>query len=148
MKIDEPKTPYAAHYDPAEDEEDMGGINPDDLVVDELDKVKEGGSSKRNAKVDDIPGLDLGEPEMEELGRKDSEQERRVIVDPGADLMDVDGARHGEALGDMSKEEMEKHNKFEQMRKKHYEMKNVKGLLGHTDDLDGADGEDQNGAAH
>jgi len=128
MKIDEPKTPYAAHYDPAEDDEDAGGIDPNALVVDELDKVKgEGsGSTHTKAKTDDIPGLDIGEPEMEDLDTKDSEGERRVIVDQ----MDVDGAHHGEDMEDMSKEEREKHRKFEEMRKKHYEMRNVKGLLG------------------
>lgn len=132
MKIDEPKTPYASHYDPAEDEEeDTNGINADDLVVDELDKakaVKSDGPPKRAARESEIPGLDLGEPEMETVERTNSEGERRVMVD--ADQMDVDGARHGEDLEDMSKEEREKHQHFEQMRKKHYEMKNVKGLLG------------------
>jgi len=32
--------------------------------------------------------------------------------------------------GDMSTEELEKHKHFEEMRKKHYEMKNIKDLLG------------------
>ena len=45
--------------------------------------------------------------------------------------MDVDGGRHGEEPGEeMSSEEKQKHEKFEQMRKKHYEMKNIKDLLG------------------
>ena len=46
------------------------------------------------------------------------------------DEMDVDGARHGENLAEMPDVEREKHEKFEEMRKKHYEMRNVKNLLG------------------
>ena len=72
--------------------------------------------------------MDIGEPEMENIERTSSENERRVVVD--ADEMDVDGARHGEEPENMSKEEREKHRRFEAMRKKHYEMKDVKGLLG------------------
>lgn len=136
MKIDEPKTPYAGHYDPTEDEEEMSALNPNQLVVDEVEKKHslEGSAEpprQRNFKEDDIPGLELGEPEMEPTERVGSDGDKRVIVDAdSADAMDVDGARHGEEPADMSKEEWEKHRKFEQMRKKHYEMKNVKDLLG------------------
>lgn len=132
MKIDEPKTPYAGHYDPTQDEEDVSSINPDELVVDELDKKTS--DQKRNAKEADIPGLDLGEPKMESSDPH-LDGERRVIMDP--DQMDIDGARHGEDPANMTKEEQEKHRKFEELRKKHYEMKNVKDLLGyafHSDD--------------
>ena len=130
MKIDEPKTPYAGHYDPAEDEEEMSGINASELVVDELDKAKanQGEGSQRKAKVDDIPDIDLGEPEMTGMERVPSDGERRVIVD--ADQMDVDGAHHGEDLEGLPQEEQEKHKRFEEMRKRHYEMRNVKDLLG------------------
>jgi len=127
MKIDEPKTPYVGHYDPTEDE-DMSGINADELVVDELDKAKamKGQTTeKRRNHEEDIPGLELGEPEMD---RAVGDGERRVMVD--ADQMDIDGARHGEESADMTGEEREKHRKFEDMRKRHYEMKNVKNLLG------------------
>ena len=46
--------------------------------------------------------------------------------------MDVDGVGHHgeERVEDMSTAEREKHQKFEEMRKKHYEMHNVKDLLG------------------
>ena len=44
MKIDEPKTPYAPHYDPAEDDEAMriedarnALIDAHDIVVDDID---------------------------------------------------------------------------------------------------------------
>ncbi|KAF2220614.1 hypothetical protein BDZ85DRAFT_275649 [Elsinoe ampelina] len=128
MKIDEPKTPYAGQYDPEEDDEDMPAIDPSDIAVDELETHKR----KKQTKTDEIPGLDLGEPEMEGLERPPSEGERRVILDP--DHMDVDGARHGEVPDSVPTEEKEKHRKFEEMRKKHYEMKNVKNLLGHSED--------------
>jgi protein phosphatase inhibitor 2 len=41
----------------------------------------------------------------------------------------------------MSPEEREKHRKFEQLRKRHYEMKNVAQLLGHPEELDDDDDE-------
>lgn len=124
MKIDEPKTPYAGRYEPEDDEEDISALNPDDIVVDELEKKK----VKKQAKEADIPGLDLGEPEMATDQNNHLDGERRVILDP--DHMDVDGARHGEAPANISNEEKEKHRQFEAMRKKHYEMKDVKNLLG------------------
>lgn len=139
MKIDEPKTPYAGHYDPTgdEEEEQTSGLDANDLVVDELDKAKTNSgepTEKKRSRANDIPDLDLGEPEVHALEREPSDGERRVVVD--ADQMDVDGARHGEEPADMTREEREKHRKFEEMRKKHYEMRNVKDLLGHPDDLE------------
>ncbi|WPH03850.1 Hypothetical protein R9X50_00673300 [Acrodontium crateriforme] len=136
MKIDEPKTPYAKQYDPTEDEDELNAIDPKDLAVDELDMEKS--KSARKARESDIPGLDLGEPELD-LQRQESDSDKRVSVD--SDYMDVDGGRHGEEVEEnMSHEELEKHRKFEQMRKKHYEMKNIKNLLGHSaeelDDID------------
>ncbi|KAK4986783.1 hypothetical protein LTR50_005078 [Elasticomyces elasticus] len=150
MKIDEPKTPYARQYDPSEeDDEDPGAaLDPSDLVVDELDKAHtQQQPPRRKAKEDDIPGLDIGEPEIEatamQVERTPSDGEKRVIVDDG-DAMDVDGAAggHGEGLEGMTPDEMAKHRKFEEMRKKHYEMKNVKDLLGHPEELDELDGEE------
>lgn len=129
MKINEPKTPYAKQYDPTEDDQDVNTINAEDLAVDELEMEK----SKRpkKAKEEDIPGLELGEPEMDPKGRRESDGDRKVTVD--TDSMDVDGRSHGEETeADMTMEEREKHKKFEAMRKKHYEMKNIKGLLGYV----------------
>jgi len=127
MKIDEPKTPYAKHYDPMEDEEEVSNINANELAVDELDMEKSKG--RKQPKEVDIPGLDLGEPEMQPMTRRESDGERKVVVDQ--DSMDVDGRHHGEEDdADMTGEEREKHKKFEEMRKKHYEMKNIKSLLG------------------
>ena len=128
MKIDEPKTPFAKHYDPAEDEEEIKALNAQELLVDELDKAK----SQKKVKEDDIPGLDIGEPEVEGAPERLSDGEKRVMVDTVMD--DADDGRHGEEPLNMTAEEREKHKKFEEMRRKHYEMKNVKNLLGWVDD--------------
>ncbi len=125
MKITEPKTPYAKQYDPAEDEEEISALNVEDLMVDELDKAQEEKKHLR-AKEDDIPGLDIGEPEMEASGKETPDSEKRVMVD----TILTDDGRHGEETLDMTAEEKEKHRKFEEMRRKHYEMRNVKDLLG------------------
>ena len=126
MKIDEPKTPYAKHYDPSEDDAEISAINAQDLNVDELDmKTK---PSNKNKRESDIPGLDIGEPELKPAERRDSDADRKVELNQ--DSMDIDGGHHGEGEGDMSTEELEKHKHFEEMRKKHYEMKNIKDLLG------------------
>jgi protein phosphatase inhibitor 2 len=124
MKIDEPKTPYAKQYDPAEDEEEMIALNAEDLVVDELDKAK----GKKSAREEDIPDFELGEPEVAQLEPVHTpESEKRVIVD--TDMSDE--GHHGEEPADLPAEEREKHRKFEEARKKHYEMRNVKDLLGY-----------------
>jgi len=144
MKIDEPKTPFAKHYDPAEDEEEIRMLDTDDIVVDELEKVQAGrspGKSSR-AKEDDIPGLSLGEPEEAVPEHEVDEASRKEKA------VHVSGEEH---VG-LSAEEREKHKKFEEMRKKHYEMKNVANLLGHPEELDeldddGDDAIDGNGAA-
>ena len=133
MKIDEPKTPYAKHYDPEEDEAEMRTLDADDLVVDELDKV---GGSKSRTRESEIPGFELGEPEEAISESQDGDGrihrsgslkgEKQVVVDPAEDGL----GGHGENVG-WSAEEREKHRKFEELRKKHYEMKDVKGLLGY-----------------
>jgi len=135
MKIDEPKTPYAKHYDPAEDEEEIRTIDASDVMVDELDQVRAGGRSpgkSARAKEEEIPGLSLGEPEeavpQHEIDEHAARKEKAVHVS-------------GEEHVGLSKEEQEKHRKFEQMRRKHYEMKNVANLLGHPEDLDALDDE-------
>lgn len=122
MKITEPKTPYAKQYDPAEDEDEVEMLNAEELKVDELDAIP-----KRKPKMDDIPDFDLGEPELEAGSSHTPDSEKRVIVEPDAE--DTPG-HHGEDLPHLTPEEREKHRKFEEMRKKHYEMKNVKNLLG------------------
>lgn len=61
MKITEPKTPYAPHYDPAEDAEE-GTSN--------------GGTMSRTM---DIPGLDIGEAEQE-MDIDSTPRQRKVSV--------------------------------------------------------------------
>ena len=43
----------------------------------------------------------------------------------------------------LSKEEIEKHKRFEAMRKKHYEMKNVASMLAHPEDALDEDGDEE-----
>lgn len=130
MKIDEPKTPYARRYDPAEDEEEMRILEAEDDVEDEAGRNSSGTmnpSQNSRAKDEEIPGLYLGEPEeaipdhcaKNRTGKK----EKAVLVT-------------GEEHVDLSRTEQEKHRRFEEMRKKHYEMKNVVNLLGHPEDVD------------
>jgi len=125
MKIDEPKTPYVKQYDPAEDMEEMAALDAQDLNVDELDMAKQGRGG-RVGRSEPIPSLDLGEPE-EPIDRIPSEGEKRVIVDDG--YPEANG--HGEEFHEnMSEEEKRKHREFEARRKRHYEMSNIKDLLG------------------
>jgi len=139
MKITEPKTPYARQYDPAEDEEEIEMLNAEDIKVDELDDKPR----TRKPRIDDIPDFDLGEPELEAKSSHTPESEKRVIVEPQT-LDGGDVGHHGEEWAHMTPEEREKHRKFEEMRKKHYEMKNVKNLLGHPEELDDEDEDMQN----
>ncbi|KAL7945368.1 hypothetical protein V8C42DRAFT_322926 [Trichoderma barbatum] len=146
MKITEPKTPYAKHYDPAEDpsddeEEGQGG----------LDGAASGRKNQRSGAEDDIPGLSLGEPEEEIPERpapaSRSSSEKTVHVDKES----VTPSAEEEIVG-LSPEEREKHRKFEEMRKRHYEMKSVAHILGHPeaipddeDDDNDDDDEEENG---
>lgn len=151
MKIDEPKTPYARRYEPSqEEEEEMRMLDAEELKVDELDKVKAERNKDVSMREGDIPGLELGEPEEpfgidggssgDNLSRSSSVKgEKQVVVDPS------DGGHDGENVG-LSAEEREKHRRFEQRRKQHYEMKDVKDLLGHPEELDELDDEDDRAA--
>ncbi|KAM0328844.1 hypothetical protein ACHAQA_005260 [Verticillium albo-atrum] len=132
MKITEPKTPYAKHYDPLEDPSDedeiMEGAGPG------LDAASGSGRRKahrRAAGEDDIPDMSLGEPE-EAVPESESNKEKqlKVHVDETSD-----SGGHGEdELAGLSPEEREKHRRFEALRKKHYEMKDVAHLLGHPEE--------------
>lgn len=128
MKITEPKTPYAKHYDPTEDPTDDEDGDEDGVAV-------AGRKTQRAGAEDDIPGLSLGEPEEEiperpaHISRSSSEKTVHVEQE------DVTPSAEEEILG-LTPEEREKHRKFEEARKKHYEMKNVAQILGHPEDLD------------
>lgn len=136
MKIDEPKTPYAKRYDPSEDEEELRTLDAQEILVDELDKAKaegaegEGSKKPRSYKEDDIPGLELGEPEEAIPEPEITERKTQLANIPG-EVHDPESEQAG-----WSKEEREKHQKFEEMRKKHYEMKNVAEMLAHPVDED------------
>ncbi|OAX77276.1 hypothetical protein ACJ72_08428, partial [Emergomyces africanus] len=161
MKIDEPKTPYAPHYNPDEDDDDIDmemGIDTGGLAVDELDMYK---GRKHGIRDDDIPGLELGEPEESGWGEGDASgsgrvsQDNRRMSDGSAGrpekhvVVGEDGSADDHTAGDDSPEASRKHHDFEEKRKKHYEMSRVKGLLGHPEDIDALagdeDDEDGNG---
>lgn len=124
MKITEPKTPYARHYEPSEDDEDE----------DMLDGM--------NSRKEEIPGLSLGEPEEEvpenEFGSERKQSKVHVNDDDATPLHDAEN----EYLG-LTPEEREKHRKFEELRKKHYEMRDVAKFLGHPEELDELEEEEE-----
>lgn len=147
MKIDEPKTPYAPHYDPAEDEEEMrfedakiALIDAQDIVVDELDKGKP--VHRKGVSEDEIPDLELGEPEEAHNGLDNSTEDPRVYRQRSMSTESQKSEKHvhvgaganGDAVpGDegllTTEEAKEKHRIFENQRKRHYEMRNIKDLL-------------------
>ena len=145
MRIDEPKTPYARRYDPSEDPDDDANdavaethqLDAQELMVDELDQAQVNApqTARRGVRESDIPGLELGEPEealpeqadTDGVHRSNSGREKQVVVDPATE---GEGGHGEDEIGRLSREEREKHRRFEEMRKRHYEMKEVKGLLG------------------
>ncbi|KAE8371236.1 hypothetical protein BDV26DRAFT_276510 [Aspergillus bertholletiae] len=167
MKIDEPKTPYAPHYDPSQDEDEMELAEAEDslidtqgVVVDELDKTTK--SPRKAVAEDDIPDLELGEPEgsiLNSTGAQDSDRivrarslsneshrsDKHVVM--GAN--ESNGAASADADHLLSPEEaQEKHRHFEQQRKKHYEMRNIKELLAHSVDLEEMDEDEDEGTGN
>ncbi|KAK3937458.1 protein phosphatase inhibitor 2 [Diplogelasinospora grovesii] len=134
MKINEPKTPYAKHYDPAEDPSDDEvdePIDPNEIDMDRVDGVP----PRRGAGDDEIPGLSLGEPEEAVPEHEFETRPRAVHVDSNGSGHDTDG----DDMVGLTAEEREKHRRFEELRKKHYEMKNVAALLGHPEELEDDD---------
>lgn len=168
MKINEPKTPYAKHYDPSEDpsdDDDAGGGNDDEDMAEPLDpgsidmdrvdgvphQPQQAQQRRRPGAADDeIPRLSLGEPEEEVPDHEfpasptasTSSRPRAVHVDSNGSGHDTDGEEY---LVGLSAEEREKHRRFEEMRKKHYEMRDVAALLGHPEQLEEDDEDDDEG---
>jgi protein phosphatase inhibitor 2 len=137
MKITEPKTPYQYGDGGAmdEDEEDVA-IDPRYVNVDEVDMAKS--KSQRKARESEIPGLDIGEPE-DEGAQEGAGLDSARIVRSGSGSLSREGSKekHASVSGDFqehvgmpTRDELEKHKQFEEQRKKHYEMRDVKGLLG------------------
>lgn len=150
MKITEPKTPYAKHYDPTEDPSDdddinaapggeggSGGVN--------TRKRKEGShhASGRAQNEDDIPGLSLGEPEEAVPDVPADEVELKRQQHRSASAVHIDGATGAQDEVGLSPEEAEKHRRFEEMRKKHYKMTSVVHTLGHPEEIDTLAAEDE-----
>lgn len=146
MKIDEPKTPYAKHYDPAEDPSDDEGDGAGGETNGYFPADREGS----------IPGLSLGEPEEDVPEGEFAPPRARTTK------VHVDDSEHGSVHGGggsvhdgddpmagMNAEEREKHLRFEALRKKHYEMRNVARFLGHSEEIedmaDADDDEDEEG---
>lgn len=141
MKITEPKTPYAKHYDPAEDPSDDDG----DVEMSGHEGA-EGGEGKRERRrhhhrgqnEEDIPVMSLGEPEEEVPAIPADEVELKRKHRGSGSAVHIDGEGHDvdeEHLG-LSPEEREKHRRFEEMRKQHYKMTSVVQALGHPEELD------------
>ncbi|KAJ6034685.1 hypothetical protein N7460_008860 [Penicillium canescens] len=152
MKIDEPKTPYAPHYDPAEDDEQIrldeaqeSLLNAQGIAVDELELAKP--SHRKGVSEEEIPDLELGEPEenVQPVGSDDPRvfRDRSMSMDSHKSEKHVHvggGANGSDAPADdpllSTEEAREKHRHFEEQRKKHYEMRNIKELLAHPEDVD------------
>lgn len=122
MKIDEPKTPFAPHYNPDEDEDDDEGVDGEDGRM----------------RQDDIPDLDLGEPEQQmgwdRVGRDGGSTLSRTLSNGSNSSARSD--KHVAVAAPPEVEEqpaspknVEKHIAFEERRKKHYEMTGIKNLL-------------------
>ncbi|KAE8307983.1 hypothetical protein BDV41DRAFT_24681 [Aspergillus transmontanensis] len=166
MKIDEPKTPYAPRYDPSQDEEEMELAEAEDslidaqgVVVDELDKTTK--DTRKAVAEDEIPDLELGEPEesipdgvavqgsdritrARSLSNESHRSDKHVVM--GANELNGDASADADHL--LSPEEaQEKHRQFEQQRRKHYEMRNIKELLAHSVDLEEMDEDEDEGAS-
>lgn len=142
MKITEPKTPYAKHYDPTEDPSDDDDINAPGEGSSGVKsrKRKEGSHHGKGQNEDDIPGLSLGEPEEAVPDVPADEVELKRQHRGSGSAVHIDGAAQDEA--GLSPEELEKHRRFEEMRKKHYKMTSVVHTLGHPEEIDTLAAED------
>lgn len=133
MKITEPKTPfeYGNNAMEEEEEEEDVSIDPRFVNVDEVEMAKKKHSKK--SRESDIPDMNLGEPEDETAGAG-VEDDR--IIRQGSMSRESSKEKHvnvgdEEGLpGLPTREEQEKHERFEAQRRKHYEMRNVKDMLG------------------
>lgn len=138
MKITEPKTPFQ-YGDAMEDEEEDVAIDPRYVNVDEVDLAKK--KSARKPRESEIPGLELGEPEEEynsaagvendRIVRSTSNLSRESSKEKHVSVSEGSGFGSQEQVDFPHGEDSEKHRQFEEHRKKHYEMKDIKSLLGY-----------------
>ena len=145
MKITEPKTPFEYGRDQPpeeEDEETDVSIDPKYVAVDEVEMAKLKGHARKH-RESEIPGLELGEPE-DEYALGTGEENQRIVQggtlsrdgsqtsgrEKHVSVSSESGGVNPEQVGMPTREEMEKHRQFEQRRKRHYEMKDIRGLLG------------------
>jgi protein phosphatase inhibitor 2 len=151
MKIDEPKTPYARRYNPEDDEAELRAIdaNGDDEGEGSGDAHPFGRDDQHSRGAmweENIPGLSLGEPEEavptrhatstihKDDGEEGSGMERQSSGGVKA-VQVAAGPGQGESANvGLSLEKREKHRKFEEMRRRHYEMPEVANLLAHPED--------------
>ncbi|KAI5308734.1 hypothetical protein KEM55_004987 [Ascosphaera atra] len=149
MKIDEPKTPFAPHYDPdADDDLDMEGDIPG-LDIGEAADVGMGGQGSRSMEWGGL--ISRSPPSNASVsaaavsagsGRRLSASshgsgtasEKHVGVNP-KDASPAHDAEHEP----QSEDERRKHCDFEMKRKRHYEMTGIKDLLGKAIDMDEED---------
>src|SRR5690606_27385694 len=130
------KTPFAKQYDPAEDEEELRRIAEEEAreAMANRPAGAPGGLERMPSKSkvrylttkdEDIPDIELGESELgAPLQKAQSPGQKQVFVEEG--YFNEDDAKKTD--GDEETEE-EKHRRFKEMRKRHYEMKEVKDLL-------------------
>ena len=135
MKITEPKTPYQ-FGEPnalAEDEEEDVAIDPRFVNVDEVEMARNKVSKKH--RESEIPGLELGEPE-EEIGAGAAGENDRILRPSGSLSRECSKEKHvsvdegsGGQMQFEAQDDEDKHRHFEEQRKRHYEMRDIKGLL-------------------
>lgn len=128
MKINEPKTPFAKHYDPAEDEEEIRRLEAEERAGIQRTPSKSKAKFLRT-REEDIPDIELGEPEQSRINRP-LQSPKQVIVKDTEGYFDQPGEDVEEE--EVEEDEEEKHRKFMEMRKRHYEMKAVKDLLAYV----------------
>lgn len=143
MKITEPKTPFQFGDQGAmEEDDDDVAIDPRYVNVDEVDMKRAG----RKGRESEIPGLELGEPEEDPVATAHLDEQNDRIVrksskgslsressggkEKHVSVSEAGSAEPGNQVGMPTREDQEKHRQFEERRKRHYEMKNVKGVLG------------------
>ncbi|KAI5297096.1 histone methyltransferase set1 [Ascosphaera pollenicola] len=134
MKIDEPKTPFAPHYNPDEDEDMM--MEGDIPSLDIGEGHGWGGlMNPQTSGVDSVDGLEA--PRERRMSTSSHGSEKHVGVNPKDASPTHDAEREPQ-----SEDEKRKHDMFERKRKQHYEMSGIKNLLGKSIDID-EDDEDE-----